>query len=145
MTAILLLIVAVFLFLLSLCAIVPPQTYTMWKLQIVATEWGHLIAIVALILLIVSLAGKHKAAAAISVLALLCGISSSVMAAVWSRGVERKLIETFGDANPRVMAGATMRTKPFRPTRLFTSPPAPQVHVVTESFAQRDLGSLDLD
>jgi acetyl esterase/lipase len=143
-----LLAVAVTLFLLSLCAIVPPQTYTMWKLQIVATELGHFIAIVALLIFLIALIRRtrsKKATMVFSALAFLCGISSSVIAALWSREVEQRMITAFGDQTPRMMAGASVRRSAFLPTALFSSAESPQVRVVTEEFARRDRGSLDID
>ncbi len=147
MTAILL-VVAVVLFLLSLCAVVPPQTYTMWKLQIVSSELGHLLALAALLILLLSLFSKRRtarAASLFSALALLCGISSSAIASVWSRNVQTRLTAAFGNTTPRVMPGATMRRSAFLPSALFAAPPSPEVRVRTERFAVRDGVPLDLD
>jgi len=148
MIAILLLIVAVALFLLSLCAMIPPQTYMMWKLQVVTTEWGHFIAIVALLLFLISLTRRSKtgrAAAVFSALAFFCGASSSVMAALWSRSIAGELRTSFGDHAPRTMAGATARTKPFAVTTLLTRPQFPEVRVTTELYSQHDGAPLELD
>ncbi len=52
------LIFAIMLFLASLLAVFPEPTYSLWKLSIAVTEWGHVLALIALIPLLPGWSGS---------------------------------------------------------------------------------------
>ena len=134
--------VAVVLFLAALLAVMPAQTYNLWKASIAGAEWGHFVAIAAFLTLLVprwwrSVGGQL--AAGITVVALALAISPSVRAFMASRDLDSKLKAAFGPAT-RTEAARPIALKP-----LLKRPAFPEVTVAPLHYTVRDGKPLDLD
>lgn len=142
------LFIAVVLLAAAIIAVVPAQTYIMWKLSIATSEWGHFIAIAALILILIpgwrsSTVGKLAAAA--SIIAMVLAISPVVRSSPVASNVQQRLDAAFGTSQPRSMPGANPMMKPLSMGRFFRRPPAPEVGISTITFVVRDSVPLLLD
>jgi acetyl esterase/lipase len=134
--------VAVVLFLAALLAVMPAQTYNLWKASIAGAEWGHFVAIAAFIALLVpgwwrSIGGQL--AAGITVVAVALAISPSVRAFLASRDLDSRLDAAFGSAT-RNGAERPIALKPLLKRSVF-----PDVTVTPLRYAVRDEKPLDLD
>jgi acetyl esterase/lipase len=141
-TAILRLWVAVVLFLASLLAIMPAQTYYLWKASIAGAELGHIVAIAALFTLLIpgwwrTIIGQL--AGGITVVALALAISP--LARAWSatRDLDARLTSAFG-AVPVDSVSSPLALRP-----LFEKADTSGVTVATAIYARRGDTPLELD
>lgn len=134
--------VAVILFLAALLAVMPAQSYNLWKASIAGAEWGHFVALAAFVTLLIpgwwrSVIGQL--AAGITVVSVALAISPSVRAFLASRDLDVRLKESFG-------AAAT--STPGRPLVFLSllKPPAfRDVSVTPLNYVVRDDKPLVLD
>jgi acetyl esterase/lipase len=133
---------------LSLCSIVPAQTGLMWKLSIVASEAGHLIALASLILLLIPAGGNrsvNRGSRLLLVVALIVSVAPVVRAIDAGRTLDHDLSLAFGSTRPRSLPGAPAKTSPLSVTSLFKRDASPDVKVRTLAYAGREDGPLSLD
>ena len=134
--------VAVVLFLAALLAVMPAQTYNLWKASIAGAEWGHFVAMAAFATLLVpgwwrSVGGQL--AAGITVVAVFLAVSPSVRAFVGSRDLDSRLKAAFGPATTNAVE------RPIALMPLLKRPAFPGVTVTPLHYAVRDEKPLDLD
>ena len=141
------LLLAVVLFAVSLLAVFPAPTYLGWQLSIGVTEWGHVLALIALILLLPgwwrTTAGKLSAALALVIIAL--ALSPLLRASPIAQTLPGQLLAAFGGKNPRQMQDAPARTTPLIHRELFTGVRSPSARVDTMTYVVRNGKPLGLD
>ncbi|MDP9176546.1 MAG: alpha/beta hydrolase, partial [Gemmatimonadota bacterium] len=141
------LLLALVLFAVSLLAVFPAPTYLGWQLSIGVTEWGHVLALIALILLLPgwwrTAAGKLAAVLALLVIAL--ALSPLLRASPIAETLPGQLISAFGGRNPRQTQDAPARTTPFVHRELFTGVRSPSARVDTMTYVVRNGKPLGLD
>ncbi len=142
-TAILRLGFAVALFAVSLLAVFRAPTYTLWMVAIVVTEWGHYLAILALLVLLPGWTRTRTglAAALFAVIAAILALTPLIRA----RPVAARAEASFGGEHPSSSPGAPPHVSALRASSLFTRPAAPQVRRTTETYATRDALKLGVD
>jgi acetyl esterase/lipase len=141
-TASLRLWIAVVLFLAALLAVMPAQTYNLWKASIAGAEWGHFVAIAAIVALLIpgwwrSISGQL--AGGLTVVAAGLAISPSVRAFLAGRDLDAGLKSAFG-----AEAVSTI-DRPIGLMPLFKRPAFTGVSVATLRYAVRDDKPLQLD
>ena len=133
---------AVLLFLAALLAVMPAQSYNLWKASIAGAELGHLVAIAAFLALLIpgwwrSIMGQL--AGALTVVAIALAISPSVRAFLAARDLDAQLTSAFGGAS------ANSARQPIALRPLLTWPSFPGVEVTTLRYAGRADSALELD
>ena len=134
--------VAVIVFLAALLAVMPAQTYNLWKASIAGAEWGHFVAIAAIVTLLIPgwwRTTLGQLAGGLTVVAAVLAISPSVRAYLSSRELDAGLKSAFGAAS----ANASERPIEFR--SLFKAPELSGVTVSTLRYVVRDDKPLELD
>ena len=139
---------AIALFLASLLAVMPAQTYDLWKASIAGAELGHFVALAGIVTLLIpfwwrSIAGQL--AGGITVVAVALALSPTVRAYNATRGLDKRLDSAFGHADPRSLGHETVMASPISVARLMSRPEHPRVNVKTLIYAARDLKPLELD
>lgn len=142
------LLLALVLFAVSLLAVLPAPTYLGWQLSIGVTEWGHLLALAAALLLLLpgwwgTLTGRLSAM--LTVIAIALALSPLLRAAAIAQTLPAQLISAFGGKNPRQTQNAPARTTPFVYRELFTGVRSPSVRVDTMTYVVRNGKPLGLD
>ncbi len=141
------LLVALAIFAVSLLAIRPAPTYRAWQLSLGVTEWGHVFALIPLILFLPewrkTVAGRL--AAFLGVIAIMLGLSTLLRVLPIAQALPGQLISAFGGKNPRQMEGAYARTQPFVARELIIPPPSIPVRVDTMTYVMRNGKPLGLD
>ncbi|MEO5579089.1 MAG: alpha/beta hydrolase [Gemmatimonadaceae bacterium] len=171
MIALLRLSLAVIVFLASLLAVFPEPTYNLWKLAIAVTEWGWVLALIALIPLLPGWSSTKtgRIAAALSVIAIVLSLSPLVRAVPIARDLAARLDYAFGCGVPgldstegnapssrpvgsiacimsmRSETGATLRPAPLVFTDVIRGVRSPSVSVSTHTYVVRDGKPLELD
>lgn len=114
---------------LALLVLVPAQTTTLWKLEILAREQGHWFAAIALLAGIVLAAipdarssGTQRIATALTLVAGIV-LATPVMRAIAIGRTLPAQLATFGDTTPRTGTQAPARTSPVQLSTLFTGIP----------------------
>jgi acetyl esterase/lipase len=137
---------AIVLFLASLLAVMPAQTYNLWKASIAGAEFGHYVAIVGIITLLIPFWWRTipgQLASGITVVAVALALSPTVRAYYSSRGLQARLDSAFGAvATP---SGSIVPTRPISLRNLLKRPPIPKFAFTTLAYAQRDGKRLELD
>ncbi len=139
---------AVILFLASLLAVMPAQTYNLWKASIAGAEFGHFIAIVGILTLLIPFWWRNvpgQLAGGITVVAIGLALSPTVRAYYASRGLETQLGSAFGKVTPRSSSEWAAMTSPLSFRNMLKHPPQPNVDVKTLVYATRDDKPLELD
>lgn len=141
------LVFALVVFLVSLLAVVPAPTYLAWQLSIGATEWGHVLVLVALL---VFLPGWRRTAtgrvsALLGGIAILLALSPLVRALPIARALPGELTSAFGSSQPKVGPGAPSRPKPLEFRDLFTGVRTPSVRIDTATYVIRNGKPLGID
>lgn len=133
---------AIIVFLASLLAVLPEPTYNLWKLAIGVTEWGWVLALVALALLLPGLSGgaMGRVAAVLSVIALILSLSPLVRAVPIARELPARLERAFGSA-----PGAMPRSAPLVLIDIVRGVKSPAVNVSTHAYVVRNGAPLELD
>lgn len=106
---------SVLLFGLGLLGLLKAPLDVLWKPAVAATEWGHVLA--GLPLLVLLLPGgtgvSARLASALAVLAVLLLLSSLGRALAYVKGLEARFETTFGPVQPRAFPGAPVRSGPL--------------------------------
>jgi acetyl esterase/lipase len=139
---------AVALFLVSLLAVMPAQTYNLWKASIAGAEFGHFVAIVGIITLLIPFWWRSvpgQLAGGITVVAVALALSPSVRAYYATRGLDSRLNSAFGKASPRSLGSQTPLPKPLSISRLLSLPQRPRVNLTTMAYALGEDKPLELD
>lgn len=136
---------AVILFVVSFLIVVPAQSYELWKASIAVTEWGHFIAIAALLLIIIPGWGKTvrgQLSAALAVMAVALSISPVARAMILERHLGARLAAAFGERNT---PAAEPKLHGFSVKELFRRPSWRDVTVTTLNYVARDSAPLQVD
>jgi acetyl esterase/lipase len=132
--------VALIVFLASLLTVVRAPNYGAWELSVVVTEWGHVVALIALI---VFLPGWRKSvtgkiAAALAAVAFVLALSPLVRAIPVATALPNELTASFGSAIPRSMPAAAPRAKPLVFGDIVRRVKSPPVRIDTSTYVVRD-------
>jgi acetyl esterase/lipase len=141
------LLFALVVFAVSLLAIFSAPTYLAWQVSIGVTEWGHVLALIALL---VFLPGWRKtatgrASALLALIALLLALSPLLRASPIAQTLPDQLASAFGGRNPREGPGAPSRSIPLSYRDLFTGVTSPPVRLDTVTYVTRSGKPLGLD
>ncbi len=137
---------AIVLFLASILAVMPAQTYNLWKASVAGAEYGHYVAIVGIITLLIpfwwrSVSGQL--AGGITVVAVALALSPTVRAYYASRGLQARLDSAFGTV--AASSASTVPASAISLRHLLKRPPIPKFDLKTLIYAQRDGKRLELD
>lgn len=142
------LISALLLFGMGVLALFEIPMGVLWKPAVAATEWGHVLAIAPLVLLLLSArggAGAHRwIAFGLAALALLLLLSSLGRALLYARGLERELAAKLGTDRPTEIPGAPARPAPLVVGDLL-SVSTPRVAPTRHAYREVDGRALHLD
>ncbi|WP_438011103.1 alpha/beta hydrolase [Sorangium sp. So ce321] len=119
----------------------------LWKPAVAATEWGHALAVIPLLALLLLPAGpgaKRWIALGLTALAVPLLLSSLARALVCAKRVEGELAARFGAAAPRELPGAPARPAPIVPGDLL-SVSTPRVAPTRYVYREVEEGALHLD
>lgn len=141
------LLFAIGIFLVSLLAILPAPTYQTWELSIGVTEWGYVLALIALIVL---LPGWHrtasgKIAAFVAIISILLALSPLLRAKQVADALPAQVTSAFGGRNPSQGPDAAARPSPLVYRDLVTGVYSPMVRIDTMTYAIRSGKNLGLD
>src|SRR5215211_5275660 len=139
---------AIILFLASLLAVMPAQTYDLWKASIAGAELGHFVAIVGILSLLIPFWWRTvpgQVAGGITVVAIGLALSPAVRAYYTSRGLAGQLSSAFGMASPRSSSEWSAMTRPISPLTMLKWPRRPNVDAKTLVYATRGDKPLELD
>ena len=165
------LVFAILVLLVSLLAVFPEPTYNLWKLSIAVTEWGHVLALIALLVLLPGWNGSvvGRVAAGLGVVAAMLALSPLVRAMAVARVLPGQLDVAFGGgtaaatetaataekaaatpaataaATRTTTAGAEARRAPLVLVDLVRGVESPAVEVTTHGYVVRDAVTLELD
>ena len=140
--------IAIVLFLLSLLAVMPAQTYNLWKASIAAAEWGHYVALAGIVMLLVPFWWRSvmgQLAGGLTVVAVCIGLSPTVRAINASRGLESRVNAAFGKTVPRAKGDMKPMTSPLSIGRMVRNPDPKPVSVRKLNYTVRDGKPLTLD
>ena len=134
------LIVALVAFLASLLTVIRAPNYVAWKLSVAVTEWGHIVALIALLAFLPGWQKSTigKVAATLGGIAFVLALSPLVRAIPIARALPNELSKSFGSANPRAMPAAEPRPKPLVFTDIVRHVRSPRVRVDTMTYVIRD-------
>lgn len=134
------LVVALVAFLASLLTVVRAPTYLAWKLSVAVTEWGHVLALIALIAFLPGWqkSSTGKIAATLGGIAFVLALSPLARAVPVARSLPNELSASFGSATPRSMPAAAPRPKPLVFGDIVRRVKSPRVRVDTATFVVRD-------
>ena len=139
--------IALVLFLLSLLAVMPAQTYQLWKASIAGAELGHYVALAGIVMLLVPFWWRSimgQVAGGLTVVAVGIALSPSVRAINAGRNLQSQLDSAFGKPAPRASAAVPMAT-PLSITRMLRNADPEQVRVTTLNYVTRADKPLSLD
>ena len=134
------LIVALVAFLASLLTVVRAPTYLAWKLSVAVTEWGHVLALIALVAFLPGWqkSSTGKVAATLGGIAFVLALSPLARAIPVARSLPNELSASFGSATPRSMPAAAPRPKPLVFGDIVRRVKSPRVRTDTATFVVRD-------
>lgn len=140
------LLLAVLFFGLGLLGVFKAPLGMLWKPAVVATEWGHVMAVLALAVLLIPGGGgtASQVASGLAVLAALLLVSSLVRAMRYARGLEQRLADSLGAAAPMALPGAPARPAPIALGNLL-SVAAPAMVPTRHVYREVDGHALHLD
>jgi acetyl esterase/lipase len=134
---------------LAVLAVVPAPTAASWQAALVATEWGHLVAVAALVPL---LGGWRRGlvarmSAALCTLAAAAALTPIARAAIAARDTDARLTRAFepGTSDPAPACGPGARTRPLDAAELFLQPKPRPVPVERREYVRRGAEVLTLD
>jgi acetyl esterase/lipase len=141
------LLFAIGLFLVSLLAIFPAPTYRTWELSIGVTEWGHVLALIALIVFLPGFrrTASGKIAALIGVFTILLALSPLLRARQVALALPLQVTSAFGGRNPSAGPDAAPRPSPLVYRDLITGVKSPRVRTDTATYVTRNGKPLGLD
>jgi acetyl esterase/lipase len=141
------LLFALVVFLASLLAVFPAPTYLAWQLSIGATEWGHVLALIALLVFLPGWrrTATGRTAAFLGVVAILLALSPLLRASPIARALPGDVTSAFGGRNPRQSQNAPARPKALVYGELFTGVQTPSTRIDTVTYVSRNGKPLGLD
>lgn len=147
MGAILRLGLALILFCASLLAVFPAPTYNLWKLSIGVTEWGHFLALAALLVLLPGWrrVPSGRVAALLGVIAICLALSSLLRAIPVGGTLPERAASAFGAGQPLSLPGAVSLPDPLSLSRLVRGTDNREVRRETLTYVVRDGKPLELD
>ncbi len=118
----------------------------LWKPAVAATEWGHLLAVLPLLLLLpgVGTGASHWVAWGLTALAVLLLLSSLVRAHRYAKGLEARFAEALGPVQPLALPGAPARAAPLVWSHLLVAS-TPAVVPTRHLYREIDGHALHLD
>lgn len=127
----------------ALTAVIPAQSYHLWKFSVVSTEWGLFLALIAMIGLLPgwSKSTRGRVAALLAASAIVLALSPIFRAIP----VANALSSALGAVRPRSLTGATPQSRAFRLAGFFSMPVSPDVRMTTETYATRAAKRLEVD
>lgn len=134
------LIVALIAFLASLLTIVRAPNYLAWKLSVAVTEWGHVVALIALLAFLPGWqkSTTGKVAATLGGIAFVLALSPLARAIPVASSLPGKLASSFGGASPRTMSNAPARPKPLVFGDIVRHVKSPAVRKDTATYVEED-------
>ena len=142
------LVFALAIFVVSLLAVFPAPTYLAWELSIGVTEWGHILALIALLTIIFpgwTRTAIGRFAAFLAVLAILLALSPLIRARAVAETLPAQVTSAFGGRNPSQGPDAAARPGPLVYRDLFTGVETPQVRIDTMTYVVRSGKALGID
>ncbi len=141
------LLVAILIFLASLLAIFPAPTYDTWKLSIGVTEWGHVLALIALVVLLPgwTRTAAGRVSALLGVIAIFLALSSLLRASPVAHALPGDVASAFGGRNTSEGQDAPPRRVPLDYGELFTGVKSPPIRIDTATYIIRNGKPLGLD
>jgi len=142
------LLLALAVFAVSLLAILPAPTYLAWQLSLGVTEWGHVVALIALLVAFLpgwTRTATSRAASFLALIAILLAVSPLLQASPIAQALPGQLASAFGGRNPRDAADAPARPAPLVYRDLLTGVQSPPVRIDTVTYATRNGKPLGLD
>ena len=141
------LVLAIGIFLVSLLAILPAPTYKTWELSIGVTEWGHILALIALILLLPGWGktASGKISALVGIVSILLALSPLFRARQVADALPAQITSAFGGRNPSQGPDAVARPSPLVYRDLVSGVYSPSVRFDTMTYTVRSGKSLGLD
>lgn len=141
------LLLAVIVFVVSLLAVFPAPTYLAWELSIGVMEWGHIVALIALLPLLPgwrrSTLGRISALLAAA--AFVIALSPLARARLADRSLTQSLRTAFGNAPPRTLPGASGRESPIVARDIVLGVESPRIRIDTATYVVRDGKPLGMD
>jgi acetyl esterase/lipase len=122
-------------------------TYHLWILRIGVTEWGHVLALLALTPLLPGWRRSRlgRISAALGLCAALLSLTPLLQAALLARELPTQLAISFGVVSPRTAPGAAARQAPLLALDLLGGVASPPVHERSLVYVTRDGQPLQLD
>jgi len=141
------LLFALAVFLVSLLAVFPAPTYRTWELSVGVTEWGHILALIALLVFLPgwTRTASGRIAAFLGVLAILLALSPLLRARQIAQALPAQVTSAFGGRNPSQGPDAAARPSPLVYRDLFTGVKTPQIRIDTVTYAIRNGKALGID
>jgi acetyl esterase/lipase len=133
--------------LVSLLAVLPAPTTRLWMLAIGVTEWGHVLALIALVSLLPGWRGSKlgRIAAVAGLAAALLSLTPLLRSIAVTRRLPAQLNNAFGEAPLMAGADSQARSTPLSARDLILGVPVPSVNKKTLVYVVRDKESLTLD
>ncbi len=138
---------AILIFSLSLLSVFPAPTNSLWKLAIGATEWGHVLAAMALITLLPGWQRSRKGwiAGVFGIVAAMLALTPLVRAALVARQFPNQLQAAFGETTLLANDNAPARPEPFVAVDLLRGVDSPEVECKSLVYSEVDGQTLRLD
>ncbi|MGH7597079.1 MAG: alpha/beta hydrolase fold domain-containing protein [bacterium] len=137
---------AILIFSLSLLSVFPAPTNFFWKLAIGATEWGHVLAAMALITLLPGWRRSQKGwiAGVFGIVAILA-LTPLIRAAFTARQLPSQLHAAFGETTLLANNHASVRSQPLVAIDLLRGVDSPEVNFKSLAYSEADGQTLHLD
>jgi acetyl esterase/lipase len=132
---------------LAFLAVVPAPTHLAWELAILVSEWGYVLAVVVLVLVLPGWRHGPRGgiAAGLAVAAALLVLSPLVRARRIARALPDQLESSFGRSGAQAQHSPLGRTTPLSLRDLLLLVRTPKVPVRTLTYAHRSTGDMQLD
>jgi acetyl esterase/lipase len=133
--------------LVSLLAVLPAPTTRLWMLAIGVTEWGHILALIALVPLLPGWRGSKmgRIGAAAGIAAALLALSPLLRAIPVAQRLPAQLRSAFGESPTTATTDSLARSTPLSARDLIFGVSLPTVNKKTVAYVVRDNESLTLD
>jgi acetyl esterase/lipase len=141
------LLFALGIFLVSLLVILPAPTYRAFELEVGVTEWGDMLALIALLVFLPGFGRtvSGKIAALFGALAILLALSPLLRAREVAQALPAQVTSAFGGRNPSMGPDAAPRPSPLVYRDLVTGVTSPPIRIDSATYVIRDGKPLGLD
>ncbi len=131
----------------GLLAIVPAPTHWLWMLAVAVTEWGHVLALLALMPLLSGWrrSWSGRTAGAFCLLAAILALTPLLRAVSIARQLPLQLAVAFGAIQPLPNTGVPPRPAPLVGVDLMRGVPSPDISARTLVYTSVDGQALELD